>query len=352
MKTLRYWTSHPEHDAITWMRNFQLPPPEYNLVYDSDSPDYLFATEHIYTDNLLRKRFKKLLDGRRVVIYYTSECIFPDMNIFDYAVVFDRTLSLDDRIARRHPISFTASLFSAELSASTDFDPAAELKRKSGFCNFIYSNPKAHPRRDQIFKALSNYKRVDSLGPHLNNVGNTTSRAASNWGDALVEMKRPYKFSIAAENAAYPGYVTEKLISSFLAHTIPIYWGAAGCTEEFNPEAFIDASKLSDSELVNIVSKIDSDDALWAKMAATEPLTLRQQIEYQDANRRYSDFCRHIFDQDIAEAKRVPAGYWPDNYRRYFMSARGVSYSLRRRLLGCLGRDTELFQKGLSWVNR
>lgn len=52
-------------------------------------------------------------------------------------------------------------------------------------------------------------------------------------------MKKPYKFSIAFENAWYPGYTSEKIVTSMLAGTIPIYWGNPDISREFNSASFI-----------------------------------------------------------------------------------------------------------------
>ena len=48
-----------------------------------------------------------------------------------------------------------------------------------------------------------------------------------------------YKFSIAMENTEGDGYISEKLIDSFLAGTIPIYYGDYMIDEYINLEAFI-----------------------------------------------------------------------------------------------------------------
>ena len=47
-----------------------------------------------------------------------------------------------------------------------------------------------------------------------------------------LRMKKPYKFSIAFENAWYPGYTSEKIVTSMLAGTIPIYWGNPDISRE------------------------------------------------------------------------------------------------------------------------
>ena len=51
-----------------------------------------------------------------------------------------------------------------------------------------------------------------------------------------------YKFTIAFENTAYPGYVTEKIIDAMVAGSVPIYLGAPDIGDHVPQNAFIDAS--------------------------------------------------------------------------------------------------------------
>ena len=51
-----------------------------------------------------------------------------------------------------------------------------------------------------------------------------------------------YKFTIAFENTAYPGYVTEKIIDAMVAGSVPIYLGAPDIGNHVPQNAFIDAS--------------------------------------------------------------------------------------------------------------
>ena len=48
-----------------------------------------------------------------------------------------------------------------------------------------------------------------------------------------------YMFSIAHENASYPGYFTEKILDCFATGTVPIYWGDPDIGKVFNIEGII-----------------------------------------------------------------------------------------------------------------
>ena len=313
MRTVRFWTSHNTRDGEAWRKRLYLPE-DFRLVYDETSPEYLFVSEHLYAKPERMRRFFELNDGSRIVVYHNGEAVFPDLNLFDYGYVFDRDAQVGDRLCRiPSDVYFDVD---ERFGARETVDPAAELARKTGFCSFIYSNPKAHPRRDQLFRLLNGYKRVDSLGPHLNNCGNRPTRLDADWHRKLVETKRAYKFAIASENARYSGYVSEKLTSSFRAHAVPIYWGDPTVAEEYNPEAFINANGLTDDEVLAAVRRVDEDDWLWKRMIAAPHKTEEQQRRSAEESRRLRAFSLRVFDgRPAAEKKRAPAGCWNDVYR-------------------------------------
>lgn len=141
---------------------------------------------------------------------------------------------------------------------------------RSKFCAFIVSNP-CQPVRNRAFRTLCEYKEVDSAGKLYNTVGpGLFAGLGGGGGEAKkVEFLRGYKFCIAYENAASPGYVTEKLFHAKAAGCVPIYWGAPDVELDFNMEGVIDARGKTDAELIAEVKRIDEDDALWLRMANT-----------------------------------------------------------------------------------
>ena len=47
-----------------------------------------------------------------------------------------------------------------------------------------------------------------------------------------------FEFSLCFENDLYPGYVTEKLIDSYISGCVPLYWGSLRNESILNPDAF------------------------------------------------------------------------------------------------------------------
>lgn len=339
MKEIRYWTSHPNKSPEWWYKCLGLKPASFHLTFDSVAPDYLLVTEHIYTDWRAKIDFKRLYSFNRVVLFWAGECISPDMNLFDYATTFDKGMTLSDRIIRRPVVSFFGG-FNKEPLNEIRSNAKVALASKNKFCNFIYTNAMAHPRRDALFFAISKYRHVDSLGRHLKNCDVCDSRGAVDFEARSVVMKQPYKFSIAAENATVKGYVSEKILTSFLAYTVPIYWGDPDVEVEFNPKAFINANTLDDDMLLKRIREVDMDDGLWEEMVSQPLMTEEQHSRMLAEERQYCSFMENVFGRSMKAALRRPQGYWPDNYRRTFFSAKaqpvGGSSRLRRFFCSCI----------------
>ena len=322
MKTIRIIGLHPgikDADSLLAMMRFEPNKFGFKFVWDEETPDYVFVSNIMYTNKKLYKKFIAYRQTGAISIFFTGECLIPDFNIFDYAISFDRHLSLDDRVVRLPTYRFFDHTF---LKAFQDIAiDEALLKSKTGFCNYMYSH-RGHPMREKIFYDISRYKRVDSLGRYLNNTGRKIfTRHDVDWREQSIRDRLPYKFSIAAENGCCPGYLDEKFISCLQAHTIPIYWGDPTVKEEFNPNAFICYSDYSTiEELTERIKEIDENDTLYLRILK-EPWQTAEQIQYSIQQcEKYDIFLANIFGQEKEKAHRAPTGTYPEMYYHWFMN--------------------------------
>lgn len=307
------------------------------LVWDSNEPEYLIATELIYTDSALWGKFVELYRVASICIYYAGECIAPDLNIFDYAIVFDKNLKCEDRIIRMPTrLFFDDLIFSKENELVERKNAQDYLKlHDRKFCNFIYSNGSGHENRTKIFSVLNEYKKVDALGHYLNNVGKTLKTdPCMGWESMIrecIEVKSNYKFSIAFENATYKGYTSEKVFSSLEAHTVPIYWGNPLIVEELNPDAFIDCHKYNTFEdVLEEVKRIDNDDELWMKMVCSPWKTKEQEEQERKEIEMYYAFVENIFVQPLEKALRIGVGFHPERYQEWFFKTQAENSKFKK----------------------
>jgi hypothetical protein len=134
------------------------------------------------------------------------------------------------------------------------------------FCSFTVSNG-SNFMRNGMFNQLKHYKHVCSYGKYKTN--DFALQKATNgvyWRDAKDKffLEHKHKFSIAYENSPYPGYTTEKLMDSFLAGSIPIYWGSPNIHKEFNEKAFINVIKYSD--IIKTIKEFDQNREKFLEM--------------------------------------------------------------------------------------
>ena len=294
------------------------------LVLDYDNPDYIIATDKCLClkDDCLKLQHYLKHNTNSIFIFFTRECLDPDLNLFDYAFTWNPDLVCSDRIVHNYPQIYSL-VKTASLNTYTREEAIRRLESGLKFCSFIYSH--SSEPRDTFFSQLSEYKRVDSLGAHMNNTGTKSTREAQDWYGLSIEIKSSYKFNIAMENASYKGYTTEKVLSALEAHTVPIYWGDPAVTEYINPKAIINCNDYASfDEVIERVREIDNNDELWLDMVTQPWQTEEQRIKTLKAAEDYSEGVRSIFARDISEARRRPFGMWHDMCREGFSGTLGI----------------------------
>ena len=250
----------------------------------------------------------KHLDYDCLKIYYTGENDVPDFNECDYAISFH-----DIDFGGRHfrlPLYVTYPEYEAMKSLTYDVYRDFYVR---DFCSVVVSNiGTSDDTRARIINTVRGYKEIASGGRWNNNVGGAVPDKQS-----FVEK---YRFNLAFENSKVPGYVTEKIVQAFAAHTIPIYWGSGDVSREFNKDAFIDVSDYDSSEsLLRAIATIDSDRDRYMKML-TAPKFVGE--KYIDWDARMFDFLENIITH--LERRMQYEGY-----------ARNLHYmKLSRRLIG------------------
>lgn len=276
IKLVDFWDGFDDKDNFI----YKILSEKYNVVL-SDQPRYLiyslFGRENLKYDC--------------IKIFYTGENVTPDFNMTDYAMGFDH-MEFGDRYLRV-PLYQLHDQYES-LRNDKEIDRAEVLNRK--FCSFVYSNNIcADSCRVDFFHALSNYKHVDSGGGLLNNVGGKIP-------DKLEFIKN-YKFSVAFENSAYDGYITEKMIDPMVVNSIPIYWGNPRPQLDFNPKSFINVRDYSSyEELIEYIKYLDKNDDAYIEKLNEPWITDKTEFEWRD---KVASFLTNIFDQDSSDAQRI-----------------------------------------------
>ena len=297
MKTIRIWYDGLDgrFDAHSNFISSVLKK-RYEIVLDEKNPEYVFYSF----------QSRNYLKYDCVRIFFTAENIVPDFNLCDYAIGYS-LMDFGDRYFRfllylvDGFIAYTGDNYAADLvrAQHKHENIGNSMKEKTEFCSFVYSNGDAAPCREKIFRALSEYKMVNSGGRYLNNIGGPVENK--------LAFQRKHKFVIAFENTSTPGYTTEKIVHAFSAGAVPVYWGNPEITQEFNSESFIDCYAMGLREdgddriiekIVDRVKEIDRDDSMYHSMLAAPAFIRDNYVEDQNAS--FESFLYHIFDQENA----------------------------------------------------
>ena len=255
--------------------------------YDIDEvsdPDYIVSGCMGYTFAKYEKCIKIAVIGENIV---------PDFNIFDYDIGFDH-LKFNDRYLRV-PLFYFYEVYGNLEEDKTSIDTTKLASRK--FCCYVVSNSKnASPLRDQFFMELCKYKKVDSAGRHLNNMGGSYLKDK-------IEFVANYKFNIAFENSSSDGYTTEKIMEPMSVNTIPIYWGNPSVDKDFNAKSFINVSDFkSISDCIEYIKILDKNDELYSEKLKENWFVDGKKHDYE---KELIAFFDNIFDQDIDKARRI-----------------------------------------------
>ncbi|MBL7059069.1 hypothetical protein ISS08_01320 [Candidatus Pacearchaeota archaeon] len=308
---------------------------QYNVKI-SDNPDYLFYSvypELKKTRNLSKKgdfiknisprvyvflrqvysKFILFLEGKNsrptpppgkyIKIFQGSEHVKPRMDECDWAF----SSYFEGDINHPHYMRLPAYVFNDFYLGKKIIPPKIRKtnfnkikKEKNKFCNFIYSQEVIS--RNDFFKKLSKYKKIDSPGRCMNNmspIGNHNSskksRMFENWIEEKLDFIKNYKFTIAFENASIPGWSTEKLTHPMLVNSIPIYFGHKDISKEFNPKSFININDFKNiDEMIKHIIRVDNDDKLYKKYLKEPFYTKDNNVNYFD-EKRYLNQFKKIF---------------------------------------------------------
>lgn len=143
--------------------------------------------------------------------------------------------------------------------------PMVKTKALSVVCSDLTILAGHKKRYAFVNKLIGHFKdRIDVFGRGFNPI-------VDKW-DALA----PYKYSVAIENSSVPGYFTEKLSECYLAHTLPVYYGATDVSNYFDPASML-AIDIDDykASILQIEQLLETDP--WEDLQDT---IIEQKLRY------------------------------------------------------------------------
>lgn len=269
-----------------WLKN-QLGD-KFDIIIDNQKPDYLIY--NVFGNNDKNPLYNNCI---RIAIY--TENVMPDFNYADYALAHYHINYLD-----RY---FKYNIFLWTNSDNIDIIRKQVLNQniREKFCAGVISNCFA-PFRNIFINKLNNYKKIDMGGSCKNTIGGKVKDK--------INFLMNYKFSLSLENSGGDGYVTEKIVQSFLAGTIPIYYGDFLVDEYINPKSYILIRGVKDiDKKIEYIKQIDQDEKLYRKIMKEKPIIDDKYINKIE-KKELSEFLINIFNQDKDKAFRRDKSFY------------------------------------------
>jgi hypothetical protein len=263
---------------------------KYLVYINPNNPDYLIY--NVDGCDFLDSKY-----DNSIKIAYFTENQLPDFNKADYCIGSSHIIYLDRYF--RMPVYFIDRINQLK-NEDFEFIRNKNLKNniRTKFCAAVISNfYTTDGFRLNFINELNKYKIVDMGGYYDNNIGKIHDK---------IEFLSSYKFSIAMENTEGEGYLSEKIIDSFLSGTIPIYYGDYMVDELINPEAYILIKGEKDIKgKIEYIKKIDNNDELYKKIISKKVLLSNDYTN--EITKEFAIFFEHIFEQDKILSKRIDA---------------------------------------------
>lgn len=215
-------------------------------------------------------------------VFYTGENVRPNFSHCDYSISFD--YEDYDKKNIRFPLY---NLYGDIENLTEEKKPEEIYEKKNKFCNIVFSNPKCEARVE-FFKLLNKYKKVDSGGGCLNNIGYKVI-------DKHAFMAQ-YKFTIAFENSSSPGYTTEKILEPMMVNSVPIYWGNPKIYTDFNCASFVNVHDFDNfNKVVDYIEYLDKNEDAFLKVLK-KPWLPDNKITQYSSRQELSRFIEGIVD--------------------------------------------------------
>ena len=131
------------------------------------------------------------------------------------------------------------------------------------FCCVLFgkSYPYAETPREAFFHELCKYKKVDSAGRHLNNVGFTIRP------EEKADFISHYKFTLAFESCSLLGFSTEKIFEPLLRNTVPVYWGNPAIHLDFGVGSYVNCNQYNFlDEAIRVIIEADQHESWYRNM--------------------------------------------------------------------------------------
>lgn len=257
---------------------------KFIIKFDSNNPDYLIF--NVFGNLHLNSRYKNAI---KIAIF--TENFIPNLTEVDYAI-------------GHYHINYLDRYFKYSVFLWEQLNDINKIRQKvlnnptrKNFCAALISNSRISDGLRLIFiEELNKYKIIDMGGKYKNNIGRRIKDK--------IKFFSTYKFSISMENTSGDGYISEKIVDSFISGTIPIYYGDYMLDEFFNPKSYILIKDLNNiKNKINYIIEIDNNEEKYKNILKENVIVDNNYIKKIDNELKL--FLNNIFGQEKLKAYRL-----------------------------------------------
>jgi Glycosyltransferase family 10 (fucosyltransferase) C-term len=204
--------------------------------------------------NRFRSGFRPYYKTRtRKRVWFTGENLRAPLEHFDLTFSFDKTDPLIHNVF--FPYWFYQCNWFDEISRDKIEQkienlliPRVPVNREKIAVTF---STHFEQSRARIVKAMQHVIKVDCFGQYFHKHVDSKVMTSANYG-----------LQICNENDLYPDYVTEKLLEAWSSRNVPV-WAGLDQSGYFNPEAIINVTSLTTSEISERINSITIDEIMY-----------------------------------------------------------------------------------------
>jgi hypothetical protein len=184
-------------------------------------------------------------------IWYTAENIPPIEGIYDGTISFKHTDELSNNLyfpywMYRLDWGYPTSEFFEIRPKPGDLCRPRHVQLEGRYMKGVVFTSHRSPIRDSFISQIESAIEVDKFGS-----------AYGRRAQSKVSTAERYLFQLCPENSFYPGYVTEKIIESWITGNLALWQGILNHQYlRLNENAFLDLTSCPREEVVKRISKL------------------------------------------------------------------------------------------------
>jgi len=149
---------------------------------------------------------------------YLGENVRPDFSETDYSMTFD----ISGYCGRNIYVPLWLLRSKKYAPVCCDYQPYEDNELEQPRCTNEGEDAVVYIGNNSTANRIEAIKELSKLGLVVDCYGSQTRPVANK-----IETLKQYQYNLCFENTYTPGYVTEKIVDSFLGGAYPIYWGGA-----------------------------------------------------------------------------------------------------------------------------